>query len=464
MGCIMPDDPEEAQAPSSDLLTPLPRLIPRVRPDAPKAATAEPAANLQSAVEHLVRALTKNGPASPGASGPLPEDTAALEKLGAKTGHRFQRAAGPDQRTPDPVTAGAGTGTTSFGRQPGISHAVAMAAARPPARGLAALRQHPFFLWVVVQVFAFGLILFGILLGSLGSGPAAPPGPTPAAALPNPAAAASDAVPDLTEDERGHALQTANMALGAENAGDLATAGRLFDSIDKPPVQLPGTDYQMALLALRRQDPQDADLHLAKSVQKGQSVPACCYVRAFLAGAKGDYNEAARQFNEATQAEPYNARYFFYWGEALRRAGKPQAAITCIRLALSRSVPPAEGELYEFKLRLAQLEAGGEDPLNGAIEDNLRQLQPTGDWLLLAGVENLQRGAFTAAADFLQRAAAALPAEAYETWVRDYAFQLYAGHKEVATLLKLPPGAGQPAGVPDATVLPLAEADPALWR
>jgi tetratricopeptide (TPR) repeat protein len=468
---------------------PHPRIVPRPHREVqnePVPADADALVKLAA----LARAL------SPDADGG-PVDEAAAGSAAQKS-HRFQRS------------------TASQGQPPEAGQEPAAAAPRPraaPARsavrgrvrrstGLAALRRHPFFVWGVVQIFCFGLILLGFALGEIESGSKVRPaagGPgkgvpaRPAAA----AAAASIATGAAADGAAERALDTAGLALAKENAGDLWGAGLLLESLTKPAPRLPGTEYQLALLALRRGDRPNAELHLERSVAANEAVAPCCYLRAAFAGAAGDYREASAQLRLAAQAEPFQASYFFYCGEALRRNGQLRQAAECIREALARPVTVKNWELYYFKLRLAEVEAGRGDPFMTELEEKLSEPSPSGDWLLLAAAQNVQRNAFSAAAEFLSRGARLLPPETYRTWVSDYAFQNYAAQPEIARFLQVPPpsaaivGPSATAATSDATIVPIApvapppvqsspppavamppdpmvcspaEADPALWR
>jgi tetratricopeptide (TPR) repeat protein len=445
------------------------------------------------------------------------DEAGPMEGRSSQKGHRFQRAADlrPGPETPMDKDAPV---ETPGDESEEASAAASLSRTAPPGRPLtrrtrgadrvAALRQHPFLVWLVVQAFCFGLILLGVFLGETESGPSKArtvaathenaPAQSPSRAVPTPAGEASD--------ETGErALRTAGLALVKEETGDLSSARTLLESLADSPKVLPGTEYQLALLALRRGDRPGAGLYLERSLVASEAVAPCCYLRGALAGFQGNYREASDQLRLAVQAEPFNGRYLFYWGESLRRCGKLQDAAAAIRQALARPLTAEEWELYSFKLRLAQVEAGRGDPFDAELEEKLSQPSPSGDWLLLAAAQNVKRHALPAAAEFLQRAARLLPPQTYRTWVSDFAFQNYANEQEIAPFLRVPPPApaivagtpapdasprsspeaggasdviapiapplappGQatppPAVPPDPTVCSPAVADPALWR
>jgi tetratricopeptide (TPR) repeat protein len=439
-------------------------------------------------------------------SGQLGREPAAPVEPPPRTlakGHRFQRSAAPDVRHSEPASPGEHLPAEETEPEDDASLAdrqhAAAAGGRPaqahprPAGKFAALREHPIFVWIVVQAFCFGLLLLGVFVGETESQAPAPQAAsaTPKDAVSRPTPGAPDATPERT-------LQTAADALAKESAGDFSGASALLESLGNSQSPPPGTEYQLALLALRLGDQSAADLHIGRSIAANQDLAPCYYLRAAFAGAKGDYREASAQLRLAAQAAPFDGKYLFYLGESLRRTGNLQEAAECIRQALSRPLTARDGELYLFKMRLAHIEVGRGDPLVAELDDRLRGSAPSGDWLLLAAAQNVQRNVFPAAAEFLQRAARALPPATFHEFVQDYAFQNYAREPEIAPFLRPVAAAGAPSSqpnvgasvpAPDAIVLPPGvpaaspvqatapvvvppdpatcppeEADPALWR
>jgi hypothetical protein len=457
----MAEHSEDAGTPPRSSVPPR-RLVPRVRPNTPRepsAADMDTLARLAATMRAMSAAGKAAGPASDAGSGQA-----------AHKGHRFQRGAPPEKREEAAGLSLPANLTPAPERQQpaqvpeGMSRATGRSA--PRSSKLAALRKHPFFVWAVVQIFCFGLIMLGFFLGAMENAPA--PAPAQAAARPPPSvpapavAIAAPAAPSAATVSS--ALNTVSIAFEKEQTGDFASARALLQPLSQPPLALPGTEYQLAMLALRAGDPVRAKLHLDRSLAAGQQTAPCYYARAALAGADGDYQSAAAQLRLAAEAEPFTGRYFFYWGEALRRNGQFPEATAALHQASTRP-GGSERTLYTFKWRLAQVEAGNA-PFIAALEDHLRQPAPTGDWLLLAAAQNLQRHAASAAAQFIQRAAGLLTPDTFHTGVADFAFQDYAGEPEVAPLLA---GAAAAVGGNESTVIDPAlatpaMADPALWR
>ncbi len=192
------------------------------------------------------------------------------------------------------------------------------------------------------------------------------------------------------------------------------TARRAYNEAVARRVGLPGAEYRLALLAIQRGDIVDADLHLVHSTAAGEMVAGCDYIRATFAGSQGNFGEAGRQLEGATRAEPFNGKWYFCWGECLRRQGKPRAALAVLEQALDRPFSREEGDLYVFKIGLAKIEAGGDDEFNAALDQHLQQKNVPGDWLLLAAARELDRAAYPAAAEYLAKAEKVMPPELFD--------------------------------------------------
>ncbi len=252
------------------------------------------------------------------------------------------------------------------------------------------------------------------------------------------------------------AMKVADEGLQAEHSGDAEKARKIYETAVNKHVPLAGMNYRLAVLAVQRNDRLDAEQRLERSFHDDENVADGCYILARLAADKGDYEEAADQFQRATQAQPFIGKYFFYWAELLRREGKPQAAVTAFEQALVRPYSAESGDLYLFKQRLAKVEFGHDDAFNSELANHLKENPVAGEWLLLAAAQALDRQAFPEAAEHLRLASDRLPSILYATLTRDYFFQTHAKRSEVASLLGRTPNNDISAAGP--TVL-----DPGLW-
>ncbi len=328
-----------------------------------------------------------------------------------------------------------------------------------PVRRAAAGRKQPLLVWALAQITGLGLLLLGFLAGQSFSGDDEDHAKESETDSPSKAPVA-DPLTRVGVNDR--ALEAAGQGLRAEKTGNFTAARQTWESAVAGQVRLPGADYRLAMLDIQHGDLPAADIHLSNSLAAGEMMASCYFVNACFAGKKGNYTEAAKQLAHAVRIEPYSAKYLFCWGDALRRAGKTQAGITAITQALDRPASASDVELFNFKLRLARIEAGHDQSFDSELTNSLAKAPVTGDWLLLAAARDLNRGAFPAAAGHLRDAAHLLAPEVFNVLVQDFAFQSYATRPEVAALLKvqLPPGS---VGPMDPGAWAADEADPAVW-
>ena len=323
----------------------------------------------------------------------------------------------------------------------------------------AARLSSPWWIWIGAQVCGFGLLLGGYFLGQAWSPATRPASPRPDRSQRHEAGQTS-----RVGGER--ALEAANRGLKAERSRDFPAARAIYDEMVNRQTPVAGAEYRLALLSLHEGDYARTEAHLYRSVQAGDDVADCCLLRASLAGMKSNYGEAAGQLAAAVRAQPFNARFCFCWGEALRRAGRLPDAVERLTEALDRPDNATARELYLFKLRLATAESGGGQAFDAEVAAHVEQPSPGGDWLLLSAAREIGRGNFAAAAERLEQAKAALPSEVFGVYVQDYLFQAQASRPELSGVLNVPPPAtGAPADAPiqDPAVWTAAEADPAVW-
>ena len=204
-----------------------------------------------------------------------------------------------------------------------------------PTRGLAgddqgsALPSSPWWLWIGAQVCGFGLLLGGYFLGQAWS-------PAARTDLSRPAnGQRSDASQSLRMGGE-RALEAASRGLKAERSRDFPAARAIYHEMLNRQTPMPGVEYRLALLSLHEGDYAQTEAHLNRAVLAGDDVANCCLLRASLAGMKSNYGEAATQLAAAARAQPFNAKFCFCWGEALRRADRLPDALARLTEALDR--------------------------------------------------------------------------------------------------------------------------------
>ncbi len=376
-------------------------------------------------------------------------ESSAIESLKERTARRvkkFHRASGderaaapgedPAQETTADPSGEAGASVDESAERLALNKHIAWPrrtdawAGTTPEAGLHRWWERRPTLGVLLGAQALGLFLLvaGYLLGH-----ATAPSATRARGKGPGDAAAADLFDE--SESRAQALQIANDGLQAEHSSDPDKARKIYESALTKHLSPVGTNYRLALLAVQRNDRLDAEQRLERSRLDGENVADSCYVLARLAADKGDFEEAATQLQRATLAQPFNGRFFFYWGELLRRQGKPQAAVAAFEQALVRPYTAESGDLYLFKQRLAKVEFGHDEAFSTELADHLKAVPVGAEWLLLAAAQELDQEAYPAAAEHLRQASDRMPAAIYAGLTHDYFFQTYAKRSEVASLL-----------------------------
>ncbi len=455
------DPPAEGEGKSPDEKLPMQRRVfGAQRRASPAPADARPEleeklANLADSVKVLQNHLI----GGPVASAPMAEPEARPRKL-----KRFHRMADDEavEAEVEPVLDHEVRGTEAT-----LNKNIAWPRLARVAAGPAYARTHPagserkrsVVIWALAQLAGLALLLIGFWAGQSLSGDeeAHPDSPDSAAAMKSPAV---DPLTRIGVNDR--ALEAVDRGLQAEKAGDLNAARQTWESAADGRGRLPGADYRLAMVAIRNNDISGADIHLADSLAAGEMMASAYFVNACFAGKKGDYLKAAQQLAHAVRVEPFSAKYMFCWGEALRRAGKAQAAADAIAHALDRPASPSDLELFTFKLRLAKIEAGQDATFDAELTAHLSKTPVAGDWLLLAAARDLSHAAYPSAAGHLREAARVLMPERFHLFVQDFAFQSYANRPDVTVLLNVPPPPSS-VGPLDPGAWPTDEADPATW-
>lgn len=332
-------------------------------------------------------------------------------------------------------------------------------------------KRNPLVVMVAAQGFGFGLLLTGFALGKFLSGPdgSTTTGQGTLTQSSTGGSASSAFVRSRGVSDR--AFQAVERILEAGKKGDASEMKRLLEDSQREHIDVPGSDYRLAMLALQRGDGVEAKLRLDLATAASEQIGACSYLSAMIAGAGGHYSDAATAFATAVYSDPFNARHLFFLGEALRRDGKPAAAIARLEQALIRPGIDAETDYLAYKLRLAKIEAGRDSEVESELAERLKGNPTAGSWLLTAAALRLQRGKPAEAAGFLQQATRQMQPEDYNSYLRDFFFVPYSRAQEVAPyFIRKAIPAPDPVALKsinyndtDPATWPLQKADPANW-
>lgn len=254
---------------------------------------------------------------------------------------------------------------------------------------------------------------------------AAPPAPTPATPKLSGDGTPGGSVPLAV-------LEVIDAAMSAEASGNYAKAIELLQQAQhNNAAHLPGVDYRLALLHHQAGDPSRVEPLLDLSIAEGEEVAACCNLRGTIANQRDGADEGLEDLERATRLDPFNARYLFDWGEALRRAGKPQVALVQLRHALDRLQEPALLGLYALKVRLCEVETAQEDRFGEEMAAQLRLTPPPVEWLLTAAAVEMHRSNFPAAAEDLNKVRALIGERETAARLQDVFFKNFSREEEL---------------------------------
>ncbi len=187
-------------------------------------------------------------------------------------------------------------------------------------------------------------------------------------------------------------------------------------------LHLPGLAYQEARFASAAGDSPAAAVAISHSLDLGEEISACHILRASLIARNGKPEAVLREYEAAAAAAPFEPKPFFFWGESLRRSGRPQAALVRLEEAVARATDPDMADFYRFKERLTLIEIDRGAELADDLKAKLSAPAPAPDWILTAAAIELHKGDRAAATRFLDRAAALLTPDELENRLRDYYF------------------------------------------
>ena len=251
-----------------------------------------------------------------------------------------------------------------------------------------------------------------------------------------------------------------NQALRAEKAGDVPRAVELFTEAERTSPDFPGIRYRLALLALRRGETSKTRTLLERSLASGEEVAAVHNLQSALLRLENQPQLGFMELEAATRADPFNPKYFYFWAEALRKAGHLTEAAEKLEDALARTTDPADESLYQFKLRLVKIDLNREDEFAAELASHFPQgatIAPA-EWLLTAAALDLKMGNYSAAAVSIRQARRLIAPATAAFLLNDQTFRDHGWRPELAAFYPgtTPPSeaAASPARMPTGSVQP----------
>ncbi len=234
------------------------------------------------------------------------------------------------------------------------------------------------------------------------------------------------------------AQQLVEQALTAEREHRWKDAVDRFVAAKEKDLRYRGILFRLGRLALNAGDAVAADKWFERSIQFGENVDAANYFRGLIAIRREDFASAERFFEAAAGTEPFIPYYQFYWGEALRMERHPKEAIAHYEIAREVSDSPAEHAVYDFKIRMARLEAGQAQQVQAEVQNAGESGPLQVDWLMTKAALAIRDGRTEAAINLLREAHADSHANIFASCASDNFFvQAGKQNSEIAELCKV---------------------------
>ena len=196
-------------------------------------------------------------------------------------------------------------------------------------------------------------------------------------------------------------------------------------------------DIEAARASLYRHDPLEAQRAL-HGIPPGQGLSDQDFVLGLLHLTNQELELAAVSFASAAARNPARPDVYYFWGECLRRNGKPQEAAEKFHSALLRNQYEYAEGLYQLKLWLSQIQADQEETsgANAAINKALASSRPSYEALFAAAARELKAKHFKEAADFISRAQVITEPSVFRVIMQDPSFFEESTRPELAPFYK----------------------------
>ena len=282
--------------------------------------------------------------------------------------------------------------------------------------------------WLLASAGILGLTALAFYLGWLSNRPLLNSAPTSTAT-----ATAPWSEPDIAQLDR---------VLDTERSGNLKGAFHDAMNLSKQLGGRANLEGYASVLEARSGSINNAEANLIRQADVSDPPRETAAIQerlGFIYARRRDFNSAIHAFANAAEADPLDPLAFYYWGEALRRSGRLPEAIGKFREALLRlpAGQPESDSLRQctaFRMRLSQIELGGDADMKTALDAQLARPVPNVYWLLTAAAYDFQHGDASAALGVLQRIKVVAPPELLDTLLNDYFLRGFAVRNPEAAL------------------------------
>lgn len=180
-------------------------------------------------------------------------------------------------------------------------------------------------------------------------------------------------------------------AIVDERLGNWKDAAERYIAAKQKNLNYPGLLFRAAKIYYDHGSFDSADLLFDRATAFGEQIADANYYRGMIANGRGDYAAAARFYEAAANAAPFNADYFYSWAETLRRDRRHREAIARYGQAALRA-REAEENICRFKIRMTTIEAGDAAKVNADFQNRIKTGPMPVDWLMTQAALQIQMG------------------------------------------------------------------------
>lgn len=226
-------------------------------------------------------------------------------------------------------------------------------------------------------------------------------------------------------------------AFEATKKGRYTEARQRFSTLREKHPEWPSMAVEASRDALYEHDTQAAQ-NILGVLTANRLTPDADFMLALLHLTNKEFDLAEGSFSLAVALDPSRADFYYFWGECLRRDGKPQEAIDKFRSALLRNQYENSEGLYQLKLWLSEIQADREEASGGGkeIDAALAQMNPPYEALFAAAGRAVKVGQYDHAAEFITKAKAITEPAVFRVIMQDPTFLEESSRPQLAGFYK----------------------------
>ena len=218
-------------------------------------------------------------------------------------------------------------------------------------------------------------------------------------------------------------LAEVDAAFVANKQGQFADARKRFDALAEQHPDWVSMRIEAARTTMYEHDFEAAERSLNTIQRAGANVDAE-FLMGLLQMTTQTYDKSDAAFTRAIALDPTRADVFYFWGESLRRQGKPQDAADKFRQALIRNQYETTEGLYQLKLWLSEIQADQEKAKGtiAKIDEDLASGHPSGPALFAAAAREIKDGKFKEAGAHVGQAQKVMEPAVFRVVLQDPTF------------------------------------------